>query len=43
MILAIKNAEIDEQRRTEVLKQIAEIKDYYAIKEHCLESLLSEA
>jgi hypothetical protein len=42
MILAIKNAEPDKQHRIEVLKQIAEIKAYYGIKEHCLESLLDE-
>ena len=42
MILAVKNAKPDEQHRTEVLKQIAEIKTYYGIKEHCLESLLNE-
>lgn len=43
MILAVKNAKPDEQHKTEVLKQIAEIKTYYGIKEHCLESLLNEA
>jgi len=42
MILAIKNAEPDKQHRIEVLKQIAEIKAYYGIKEHCLASLLDE-
>lgn len=41
MILAIKNAAQDEQHRAAVLEQIAQIKAYYGIREHCLESLLN--
>ena len=40
MILAVKKKK--QTDNTEVLKQIAAIKEFYGIKEHCLESLLME-
>lgn len=42
MILAIKKQPHNAQANTEILRQIAAIKDYYGIKEHCLETLLTE-
>lgn len=43
MILAVRRpagSRVDEARRVQVLGQIAEIKTFYGIHEHCLESLL---
>ena len=40
MILAVKKSKPSDNR--ELLKQIAEIKAYYGIKEHCLEELLRD-
>lgn len=42
MILATKKATHTKAEQDAVLKQIAEIKAYYGIKEHCLETLLNE-
>lgn len=42
MILAIKKQPHNAQANAEILRQIAAIKDYYGIKEHCLETLLTE-
>jgi len=42
MILAIKKQPQNAQANAEILRQIAAIKDYYGIKEHCLETLLTE-
>jgi len=42
MILAIKKQPHNTQANAEILRQIADIKDYYGIKEHCLETLLAE-
>jgi hypothetical protein len=39
MILAIKK-QVSLQQKQEVLEQIAAIKRFYGIKEHCLETLL---
>lgn len=41
MILAIKK-QISPQKQQEILEKIQAIKDFYGIKEHCLESLLNE-
>jgi protein-L-isoaspartate O-methyltransferase len=41
MILAIKNTDNNEEKHAEILRQITEIKDYYGIKEYCLENLLA--
>ena len=41
MILAIKKTAVTDN--TELLKQIAEIKAFYSISEHCLEQLLEES
>ncbi|MES2091275.1 MAG: SAM-dependent methyltransferase [Pseudomonadota bacterium] len=40
MILAIKRPIDDQDKATQVLGQIKEIKDFYRIQDHCLESLL---
>lgn len=43
MILAVRRppgARVDAARQAQVLGQIAEIKAFYGIREHCLESLL---
>lgn len=43
MILAVKKNQHNAKGKTEILKQIAEIKAFYGIKEHCLETLLNES
>lgn len=43
MILAVKKAKINAKDQAKVLTQIANIKDYYGIDDHCLESLLNES
>jgi hypothetical protein len=40
MILAIKK-QVSAQQKSDVLEQVAAIKRFYGIKEHCLESLLA--
>jgi SAM-dependent methyltransferase len=42
MILAVKKPQHNPRESAEVLRQIAEIKTFYGIKEHCLETLLAE-
>lgn len=42
MILAVKKAKHSADDQRNILKQIAEIKAFYGIKEHCLEGLLGE-
>ncbi|MFT6985830.1 MAG: hypothetical protein ACJAT7_001650 [Psychromonas sp.] len=42
MILAIKKNQHNGKEKSEILRQIADIKNYYGIKEHCLETLLAE-
>ncbi len=43
MILAIKKPSINAKEQAKILTQIANIKTYYGIQEHCLESLLNES
>jgi SAM-dependent methyltransferase len=43
MILAVKKNQHKGKENIEILKQIAEIKAFYGIKEHCLETLLNES
>lgn len=43
MILAVKKAKINPKEQAKILIQIASIKDYYNIQDHCLESLLNES
>jgi len=43
MILAVKKAKVNAKEQAKVLTQIANIKDYYGIDDHCLESLLNES
>jgi len=43
MILAVKKAKVNAKDQAKVLTQIANIKDYYGIDDHCLESLLNES
>ncbi|MFT6926106.1 MAG: hypothetical protein ACJAZP_001707 [Psychromonas sp.] len=43
MILAVKKSQHGAKKNPEILKQIADIKAYYGIKEHCLETLLDES
>ncbi|WP_041765997.1 class I SAM-dependent methyltransferase [Psychromonas ingrahamii] len=43
MILAVKKSQHNARDKTKLLKQIAEIKAFYGIKEHCLETLLDES
>lgn len=43
MILAVKKPNINAKEQAKILTQIANIKDYYNIKEHCLETLLNES
>lgn len=43
MILAVKKAKINAKEQAKVLTQIANIKAYYGISDHCLESLLNES
>lgn len=43
MILAVKKAKINAKHQAKVLTQIANIKNYYGIDDHCLESLLNES
>lgn len=43
MILATKNTASNDKHRVAILKQIDEIKAFYGIKEHCLESLLNQS
>lgn len=43
MILAVKKAKVSAKEQAKVLTQIANIKDYYGIDDHCLESLLNES
>lgn len=42
MILAVKSSQQDSQQQDKILQQIDEIKNYYGIQEHCLETLLNE-
>lgn len=43
MILAVKKTNINVKEQAKILAQIANIKDYYNIQEHCLETLLNES
>jgi protein-L-isoaspartate O-methyltransferase len=43
MILAIKTAKPNAKKHMQFLQQIADIKNYYGIKEHCLETLLTDS
>ena len=43
MILAVKKAKINAKEQAKTLTQIANIKAYYGITDHCLESLLKES
>ena len=43
MILAVKKAKINPKEQAKTLTQIANIKAYYGITDHCLESLLKES
>ncbi|MFT4835456.1 MAG: SAM-dependent methyltransferase [Psychromonas sp.] len=43
MILAVKKNQHKGKENIEILKQIADIKAFYGIKEHCLETLLNES
>ncbi|MDA7746570.1 SAM-dependent methyltransferase [Psychromonas sp.] len=43
MILAVKKSKVNAQEQAKVLTQIANIKAYYNIQDHCLESLLNES
>jgi len=43
MILAVKKNQHSNKENTKILDQIAEIKAFYGIKEHCLETLLDES
>lgn len=43
MILAVKKPNINAKEQAKILTQIANIKDYYNIQEHCLETLLNES
>ena len=43
MILAVKKAKVNEREQAKVLTQIANIKAYYGIQDHCLETLLNES
>lgn len=43
MILAVKKDKVNEKEQQQLLKQIADIKDYYGISDHCLETLLAES
>ncbi|MGI2207052.1 class I SAM-dependent methyltransferase [Shewanella baltica] len=42
MILAVKKPQYNQKDSAAILAQIADIKAYYGIKEHCLETLLSQ-
>jgi len=43
MILAVKKSQHNEKDQQKLLKQIADIKNYYGITDHCLETLLEES
>ncbi|MDN2664809.1 SAM-dependent methyltransferase [Psychromonas sp. 14N.309.X.WAT.B.A12] len=43
MILAVKKPQHNEKEQQKLLQQIADIKDYYGISDHCLETLLAES
>jgi len=43
MILAVKKAHVNAKEQAKVLDQIAKIKEYYGIQDHCLETLLKES
>ena len=43
MILAVKKSKTNDKEQAKTLAQIADIKAYYGIKDHCLESLLDES
>lgn len=43
MILAVKKAYINPKEQAKVLVQVADIKAYYGIQDHCLETLLQES
>jgi SAM-dependent methyltransferase len=43
MILAVKKIKGNAKEKAEILEQIAAIKAFYGIKEHCLETLLDES
>ena len=42
MILAVKKPQHNQKDSAAILAQIADIKAYYGIKEHCLETLLTQ-
>ena len=43
MILAVKKAKVNAKEQTKTLSQIENIKDYFSIQDHCLETLLNES
>ncbi|MEG3755856.1 SAM-dependent methyltransferase [Psychromonas arctica] len=43
MILAVKKSQHNEKEQQKLLKQISDIKNYYGITDHCLETLLEES
>ncbi|TEW54166.1 SAM-dependent methyltransferase [Psychromonas sp. RZ22] len=43
MILAVKKSQTNPKEQAKILAQIANIKSYYSIEDHCLESLLNES
>ena len=43
MILAVKKAKVNAKEQAKTLTQIANIKAYYGIEDHCLETLLKES
>jgi SAM-dependent methyltransferase len=43
MILAVKKAKANPQEQAKFMSQVANIKAYYGIEDHCLESLLKES
>lgn len=43
MILAVKKPHINSQEQAKMLQQVTDIKAYYGIQDHCLETLLKES
>ena len=43
MILAVKKANVNPKEQAKILMQITNIKAYYSIQDHCLETLLNES
>ena len=43
MILAVKKSKVNLQEQAKIVSQIANIKEYYGIQDHCLETLLKES